>query len=300
MKGWFYLGLAGALGAFLAWLFCEPSLDDGLHGVTGWGGVMFVPLAVILISLGLGLAESIVERSWKRAVARGFASAGLGLVLGFVFFALGGLIFNILTSLAIEMGVESATNPLFWICRALAWAAFGMAGGLIFGIVSKSGKKVTYGMLGGAIGAAIGGLLFDPISLLTQGGEASRAIGISILGASTGVAIGLVESALKDRWLYVASGPLAGKQFILYHDQTTIGRQQSCTIYLFKDPSILDQHAVIQHRGARTFITAYGEVAVSGQRLRPNMERVLANGEAIQIGQYVFQYSEKAKTGKSA
>jgi hypothetical protein len=38
--------------------------------------------------------------------------------------------------------------------------------------------------------------------------------------------MGLVESALKDRWLYVTSGPLAGKQFILYKSETTIGSRQ--------------------------------------------------------------------------
>jgi ubiquitin-protein ligase len=35
--------------------------------------------------------------------------------------------------------------------------------------------------------------------------------------------MGLVGSALKDRWLYVTSGPLAGKQFILYKPQTIMG-----------------------------------------------------------------------------
>ena len=298
MKGWFYLGLASLSGAFLAWLLCEPTFEDEI--AEGWGNVMLFPLMAILMCVSLGTIEGIVERSWRRAFLRGLAAAGLGLVLGFIFNILANIVFTLLLALIGSMGVESASNPFLWISRAIAWAAFGMAGGLIYGIVSKSGKKISYGMLGGALGAAVGGLLFDPISLMTQGGEASRAVGMSILGASTGVAIGLVESALKDRWLYVASGPLAGKQFILYHDQTTIGKQQSCSIYLFKDPSILDQHAVIQHRGARTFITAYGEVAVSGQRLRPNTERVLANGETIQIGQYVFQYSEKAKTGKTA
>ena len=298
MKGWFYLGMAGLIGAFLAWAFCEPSFEDG--GPRGWADVWMFPVVVILMSVGFAAAESLVERSWQRAFVRGGVAIGLGLVLGFFFDFVANFVYALLLPFIVNLGVQSVSNPLFWVRRGLAWGVFGMAGGLVFGIVSKSGKKTSYGMLGGVIGAAIGGLLFDPISLLTQGGEASRAIGISILGASTGIAIGFVESALKDRWLYVASGPLAGKQFILYHDQTTIGRQQSCTIYLFKDPSILDQHAVIQHRGARTFITAYGAVAVSGQRLRPNIERVLANGETIQIGQYVFQYSEKAKTGKVA
>ena len=301
MKAWFYLGLAGLIGAFLAWAFCEPSFEDG--GPRGWADLWMFPLMVILMSVGFGTAESAVERSWKRAFLRGLASVGLGLVLGFIFDILANVLYGMMINILVEFGANAETlykNPAFWAVRGTAWAVFGIVGGLIFGIVSKSGKKISYGMLGGAIGAGIGGLFFDPISLLAGGAEASRAIGMSILGASTGIAMGLVESALKDRWLYVASGPLAGKQFILYHDQTTIGKQQSCSIYLFKDPSILDQHAVIQHRGARTFITAYGEVVVSGQRLRVNTERVLANGETVQIGQYIFQYSEKAKTGKTA
>ena len=56
---------------------------------------------------------------------------------------------------------------------------------------------------------------------------------------ATGIGIGVIESALKDRWLYVTSGPLAGKQFILYKPVTTIGSSQQCDIYLFKDSNIL-------------------------------------------------------------
>jgi hypothetical protein len=170
-----------------------------------------------------------------------------------------------------------------------------MAGGLVFGIVSKSGKKTSYGMLGGVIGGFIGGFLFDPISLLTNGGEASRAIGMSILGASTGIAIGLVESALKERWLYVSSGPLAGKQFVLYQDFVTIGKAQDCLIYLFKDPSILEQHATIVRRGGRSVINAFGPVVISGQVYQGQKQKVLSSGDVLQIGRYTFTYSEKEK-----
>jgi hypothetical protein len=61
--------------------------------------------------------------------------------------------------------------------------------------------------------------------------------------------MGLVESAPKDRWLYVVAGPLAGKQFILYKSETSIGSRQESDIYLFKDPNILPRHAVISIGG---------------------------------------------------
>lgn len=299
LKGWFYLGMAGLAGAFLAWLFCEPSFED--EGVQGWGNAFIFPLMVILMSIGFGSAESVVERTWKRAFLRGLASTGLGLVLGFVFYGIANVVFAILTGLLVNLGADAdglPSNPLFWLVRALAWAVFGMAGGLIFGIVSKSGKKTSYGMLGGVIGAAIGGVLFDPISLMAGGAEASRVIGMSILGASTGIAIGLVESALKDRWLYVSGGPLAGKQFVLYQDMVTIGRSQSNTIYLFKDPGVLEQHATIEHRAGKSLMTAYGPVVVSGQPLQARMQRALSNGDSIQIGRYTFTYAEKERAAK--
>ncbi|MDA0578239.1 MAG: FHA domain-containing protein [Verrucomicrobia bacterium] len=299
LKGWFYLGAAGLVGAFLAWMFCEPSFED--VGVQGWGSAFMFPLMVILMSIGFGSAESVVERTWKRAFLRGLASTGLGLVLGFFFYGIANIVFAILTGLLVNLGADEdglPSNPLFWLVRALAWAVFGMAGGLIFGIVSKSGKKTSYGMLGGVIGAAIGGILFDPISLMAGGAEASRVIGMSILGASTGIAIGLVESALKDRWLYVSGGPLAGKQFVLYQDLVTIGRSQSNTIYLFKDPEILEQHATIEHRAGKSLITACGPVVVSGQPLQSRMQRALSNGDSIQIGRYTFKYAEKERAAK--
>lgn len=296
LKGWFYLGAAGLAGAFLAWMFCEPAFSDG-YG-EDWGNTWLFPLMVILMSLGFGTAESIVERTWGRIFLRGLASCGLGLVLGFLFSFIANVVYNLMLNIVAEFGVRNISSPLCWISRSIGWAVFGMAGGLVFGIVSKSGKKTLYGMLGGVIGAAIGGLLFDPICMLVGGAEASRAIGMSILGASTGIAIGLVESALKDRWLYVSSGPLAGKQFVLYQDLVTIGRSQANVIYLFKDPAILEQHATIEHRAGRSLLTAYGPMVVSGQPLQSRMQRAISSGDVIQIGRYTFTYAEKERISR--
>jgi type III secretion system (T3SS) inner membrane Yop/YscD-like protein len=138
----------------------------------------------------------------------------------------------------------------------------------------------------------LGGVLFDPIALFLNNAMVSRLVGFGLFGLATGAAIGFVESALKDRWLYVSAGPLAGKQFILYKPQTSIGSQQQCDIYLFKDSSILPQHAMLEARGNQMLLRAAAPVYVSGM---PTQSRVLLSGDVIQIGRYTFRYNERLR-----
>src|SRR5438045_4425242 len=207
---------------------------------------------------------------------RGGICLPLGIAFGFVFEFVANIIYAIGLGICAEMGVHTYRNPAVWIARGLAWMAFGAAGGVVYGIVGMSSKKTLYGVLGGVIGAGLGGILFDPIAMLTHGGAASRAVGFGLVGLASGAAVGLVESALKDRWLYVTAGPLAGKQFILYKPLTTIGSSQGCDIYLFKDNSILPQHGTIEMRGAQTFLRSNGPVFVSGA---PARQRALQSGD---------------------
>lgn len=289
LKSWVYLGIAGLVGAFLAWALCEPGFSDG--GGTRWGNLLIFPIMVTAICAGFAAAESLVERSVQKALMRGLLALVLGVVLGFVFYFIANFIYQIGLNLIVQSGGEMVPgNPAIWFVRAIAWMAFGVTGGIVYGIAGQSGKKCLYGILGGVLGAGIGGLVFDPISLLTGGAGPSRCIGMMIFGASTGVAIGLVESALKNRWLYVSGGPLAGKQFILYKPITRLGSQQANDIYLFKDLSIAPTHATIELRGPHATLVATGPAFVGGQ---PVTQRVLRSGDLIQIGRYTFQYQEK-------
>ena len=195
--------------------------------------------------------------------------------------------------LCYEAGAQTHRNPAVWIARGIAWMVFGAAGGVVYGIVGQSTKKGTYGVLGGAIGAGLGGVVFDPIAMATHVGGVSRAVGFALVGLATGVGMGLVESALKDRWLYVVAGPLAGKQFILYKSETSIGSRQESDIYLFKDPNILPRHAVISISGARVMLHAEGSVLWAGQ---PVHSRVLQDGDLLQLGRYAFRYKEKHRS----
>lgn len=289
LQAWFYLGVAGLVGALLGWGLCEPWFVDR-EGGRWWQTFVLMGLVVTLQCVAYGVAESVVERSPKKALLRGGLAIPLGVVISSFISIIAGFVFVIGTSIVISMGVQTARNPAFWIARGIAWMILGVAAGAVYGIVGMSGKKAYYGILGGIIGAGLGGVLFDPIALITKGGAPSRGVGFGLLGLATGVAMGLVESALKDRWLYVTAGPLAGKQFILYKPRTVMGSDQSCDIYLFKDTNILKEHAIVELAGSRIMLRAIGQTYVNGQPVR---QQVLMSGAVVQIGRYAFRYQER-------
>ena len=292
LQAWFYLGLSGLIGALMGWGICEPGFVDNIQNGMHWGNWFMTPLIIALLCVGFGIAESIVERSPRKAFVRGGICLPAGIALGFIFHFIAGFIFMIGLSIVAEMGAQTERNPAFWIVRGIAWMVFGAAGGVLYGVVGLSAKKTLYGVLGGVIGAGLGGILFDPIALLTHGGAPSRAVGFGLVGLATGVGVGLVESALKDRWLYVTAGPLAGKQFILYKPRTVMGSDQNCDIYLFKDTNIAKEHAIIELAGSRIMLLAIGQTYVNGQPVR---QQVLMSGAVVQIGRYAFRYQERQR-----
>jgi hypothetical protein len=292
LQAWFYLGVAGLVGSLTGWAVAEPGFVDG-PGVNRWGNLLITPLVVTFMCVGFAVAESIVERSTKKVLIRGGLALPLGMTLGMLFSGLADVFYAVGLSICASAGLQSVHNPAAWIVRGIAWIVLGVAGGVVYGILGKSMQKTSYGALGGALGAMVGGTIFDPVFFLTHHGAMSRAIGFGLLGTATGVAIGLVESALKDRWLYVTAGPLAGKQFILYKAQTTVGSSQSCDIYLFKDSEILPQHASFELKGSKIQIVPAGVVYVGGQPVRGS--RVLESGVLIQLGRYGFRYQERQR-----
>jgi hypothetical protein len=126
LQGWFYLGAAGLLGAILGWALCEPGFVDSRTGER-WGNIWMIPAVVTFMCIGFGAAESIVERSVRKALLRGALAVPLGVVLGFVFQVLANIIYNVDLGLVAQMGVQSYRNPAAWIARGIAWAVFGVA-----------------------------------------------------------------------------------------------------------------------------------------------------------------------------
>ena len=187
--------------------------------------------------------------------------------------------------------------------RTIGWAAVGAFVGLGQGVAIRSTRKILQGLLGGVIGGAIGGFLFDFIGYAVAvvlgsansdlSGAASRAGAIIVLGVCTGAAIGMVEELAKQAWLRITQGPMAGKEFILYHASTSIGSSPKCEITIPKDTAMLPQHCVIQTSGRGYSISSVDPRSPAFVNGRPAPQSALHDGDAIQLGQTILLYSER-------
>ena len=236
LKGWFYLGAAGLVGALVGWAICEPGFVDGARS-GHWGNVILVPVTVAIMTLRFARRRKPGRTlSEESSPIRTALSLPLGLLLGFIFYFLANIVFGVTVGIVAEMGVQSSRNPAFWIARAIAWTVFAVPPVDWFTAdcraVLQEGKSSECfgGVFGVPASAAFSSTQF-PWGQEARSAALSRAVGFAIFGLATGAMMGVVESALKDRWLYVTSGPLAGKQFILYKPQD-LHRKRSAIRYL--------------------------------------------------------------------
>jgi len=131
LQAWFYLGLAGVCGALAGWGIAEPGFVDGA-GRGRWGNFLLLPSMIALLCVGFGIAESIVERSFKKAAYRTALSLPLGVIFGFFFDFTANIVYNMGLGFAAALGVRSYHNPITWLARGLGWVVFGVAGGLVY------------------------------------------------------------------------------------------------------------------------------------------------------------------------
>src|SRR6201999_4304370 len=113
---------------------------------------------------------------------------------------------------------------------------------------------LIYGLIGGIAGGLLGGLLFDPIEMFLSGKDRadagmSRMVGFTVIGVTVGAMIGLVELLARDAWLAMTEGPLRGKEFLIFKDIMKVGSSPRSDLYLFNDPLVAENHAVIRALG---------------------------------------------------
>ncbi len=304
--------LAGAIGGFIGWALAEPFISDRPAGSTPETQLLIKLLATNgllfavwggLIGTALGAVEGINSRSLEKACWGALLGLGIGGAGGF----LGGVFGE-----ALYAGLQGGENKLDAsaqvLVRGVGWALVGIFVGLGQGAWTKAKPKMINGMIGGFIGGLAGGLMFDPLHAIvafimrlpggTVGGEISRMVSVTVLGAACGAAIGLVEQMRREAWLRIVDGPLRGKQFIIYRSPTVIGSSPKCDITLAMDKGVAPQHLSISQLGARYVLADLGSptgTQVNGQLAAT---RTLRSGDRIAVGQTTMQYAERAVRGE--
>jgi hypothetical protein len=312
----FYTALAGGLGVCIGWLIVEPFISDKAMAGAEEGGFFEGALGALLLwpiiaglgALFVGCVEGLAGRNWTRAAIGGVIGLGIGFGGAFVLNFVAGILYSVTVLLVMKVGDPPHGQQYFtaddcnkigylvWMVgRAVAWAPMGIAVGLGPAIHMRSKKLAFNGIVGGLLGAFLGGLLFNPLASIFPGDDAwiSRGFGFTAIGLGAGVMIGLVENLAKTAWLYVQAGALAGKQFIIYKNPTVLGSSPKCEIYLFKDEAIEPKHAAIHVFGNRHEIEDLDTPAgtfVNGKKVT---RQPLKSGDRIYVGETVLDFSER-------
>lgn len=291
--------IAALCGTVLGWAVCELT-DLGLwtaYSALGDDIRTGVYTGVV------GFFFAVVYAGWEDLTARsregtliavrnaGPVGFGLAFAAGFVAaIVYRHFVVQIARSLTLADVLHLQDNVKLYLCRALAWALFGAGMGLA--VAGGIRAKVVNGVLGGAVGGALGGLVFHWISFNISSEATARLVGLAVVAACIGLAIGVVEKARREAWAYVTAGPLTGKEFIIYGPGFTLGSSPKCDLTLIKDSAVAHYHATIREAdGSRVLEAAAGcRVTVNGA---PVMRQRLRSGDAICVGAAEITYSER-------
>jgi Inner membrane component of T3SS, cytoplasmic domain len=305
---WGAMAGAGVAAGVATWLFVK-AIENSFQSATASNLVFSVGLAaiigIVITAVDAGLSRNIKKVGVALAIATPTALVS-GLALG----ALASQIYvsaqkHILTDFLGTVNPNWSDQQAFQafiqyqeshnhIWRGIAWALCGLAAGITVGVASRSWRRTILTSAGGLIGGFIGGFVFDFFS----GQDAAQVVGFVITGMLVALAMVVVEQAVKSYWIEVASGGMAGKQFILYVDRATIGAAATSSITLVKDPTIAAVHAVITRTGGRASIEAPSPTAPVLLDGTPITQAPLHDGALITLGSTILRFRERGSAAQ--
>ena len=301
----FYNAMCGLIAALLGWAMTEPLVSQNRNYL------LILPTCIIaLLTSSISGIDSFLSGNFTKGFIKSAIGLGLGLVWGLIGSFAAGFLVGFLRDIisiaihpdvkadgrTIELTLKSAVYAM--MSRAPGWTLIGIGAGIIPGISNYSMKLAINGFIGGMLGGFLGGVVFDPIAFSMGNTSAvmSRCIGFGALSVSIGFFVGLVENIAKDVWVTMRSGPLRGKQFVIYHNPTLIGSSPRSDIYIFKDPNVMPTHAKIQKKGSKYEIIDDSQgkgVFVNSTRI--NGSKILEANDTIIVGQSILEFQQKER-----
>ncbi|MGQ9696846.1 MAG: FHA domain-containing protein [Armatimonadota bacterium] len=293
--------LLACAGAFVVWLVAEPipwlTTDTTPGGYVNWVSQLVLGAMVGAgIGVGIGAADGLYAGSRQRLLRGCAVGGGVGVAGGLVGIHVGQMVFGPLYAFGEQL--ERVQAALAFAvqtgARSVGWALMGLLIGGTLGLAYGSGQKARNGFVGGLVGGGIGGFLFQVLWWVLRVPEFSRAVGFSLVGGAVGLGIATAEEVLKQAWVRVLVGRNEGREFILSKDVVVIGRDELADIGLFGDRSVGLKHAVVRRTPGGYVLQDAGNSIGTKVNGTPVRERVLRDGDVIEIGSFRLEFHEKA------
>ncbi|MBX3313668.1 MAG: hypothetical protein KF906_05040 [Actinobacteria bacterium] len=249
--------------------------------------------------IGAGMAP--VMAAWSSATSgaseQAVRRAGLGVVIGGAAGFAGGYLGQMLyTSMLEGADTYEELESTVLQARVLGWGLFGAFLGLGVGILFGP-RRVFNGLVGGAIGGAAGGFVFQKISESATDDTGPQFWGIVAIGLAIGVAVGVMDRLLRQFWLQGLTGPLRGRELILFKLRTTIGSAAGCDIVIANDPEAHPTHAALEVQGQTMSVQPLGPVLVDG--VPAVGQTVVRSGQVLTIGRSTFTVGQRAASSSA-
>ena len=264
----YYNAVFGAIGGLLGWLVVGL-FTTGQWNI--WTAYAFVGAGIGLFVGGtVGAVEGmVIKQSTSQAIQGALIGAAAGLVSGIF-----GLLLGQAGFLLLGGGI---------LGRSLGWLLLGLFLGLGDGIVNRSGRRAIYGVAGGTVAGAVGGILYESMTqLFLQRGDTVQmivgAIGLILIGACLGGIIPFTISMGARGLLRVLNGKKGGLERSIV-DAVLLGSYDGCDVYLPGDPGIALKHARIYRKQGTFFLEDLGSQQTFVNNVPVN------EGAAVQIDQ---------------
>ena len=264
----------------------ETKLKTGLARVSRTSTALWSCIIALFIGLFMGVGEGVFYGSKEQAIKYAAIGAGISLAMGFISGYIAQWMYSVM------LGDNPSLLASSFI-RGIGWAVMGIGIGLAVGLIKPAKKRILFCVLGGMIGAFIGGFLFNYVCKIIPNDVVARAVAIVIMGGLIGIGVGLLEQFAKQAWLKVIRGEFEGKEYLVFAGTTSIGNNGKNTIVLFKDKLVGPHHCDIILEGSKYVLVDCGTpmgTIVNGMK---TSRHVLKQGDAIAIGNSVLVFNTK-------
>jgi hypothetical protein len=242
-------------------------------------GVWFA-LALLGIGAAMSVSQGISERNPEKSSQAALLAIPASLVGGFI----AGVIAQSVYGPLADSGLPNE------IPRAVGWAIAGGLGGAAVGAGFRSLVRVRNCAIGGLAGGFVGGLAFNTVGEIVGSGFSSRLVGITLIGALMGLAVGLIDKVTVTSFIEQAMREGAPIRFSLFDQSTILGCAGNVGITVKGDPNVSEHHLRLTKQGSSLGFQCVGNaspITVNGQQATSGM---LNNGDVFIVGNTQLRY----------